>query len=235
MRLSKKTVETIQQRLTSVGLPVGPIDGAFGPVTKAAVEAFQKRAGLVVDGMPGPITQGALADAVGGLANVSGPVRVETSHAIDWPRQRDCVAFYGYPGRNQTRVKLPFAMKLAWNTGVEINSMTLHEKVADSASRCFERIADAYSAKKRAEIGIDLFGGSLNVRKMRGGSAWSMHSWGIAIDFDPARNRLRWKSNKARLAAPDAEKFWRIWEDEGWVSLGRARNMDWMHIQAARL
>ena len=68
-----------------------------------------------------------------------------------------------------------------------------------------------------------------------GGRAMSMHSWGIAIDFDPAHNRLRWGRDRARLAGPDYRAFLDIWEAEGWISLGRERNYDWMHIQAARL
>ena len=74
-----------------------------------------------------------------------------------------------------------------------------------------------------------------HVRKMRGGSSYSMHSWGIAIDFDPERNQLKWGKDRARLAQPDAVEFWRCWEAEGWVALGRARDYDWMHVQAARL
>ena len=70
---------------------------------------------------------------------------------------------------------------------------------------------------------------------MRGGTQYSMHSWGIAIDFDPERNQLNWGRDRARLAAADCVPFWDIWEAEGWVSLGRARNFDWMHVQAARL
>ena len=233
--MAKSVVLKIQNQLTSVGLPVGLIDGLLGPVTEAAIKAFQKRSGLVVDGDAGPSTQSALSDAVDALSEIKGPLRTDAPHSNDWPRQRDCIKYYGSPGTNQTKIALPFPMKLAWDTSIIVNAMTLHEKVASSAERCFERIADAYSAKKRADIGLDMFGGSLNVRKMRGGTVWSMHSWGIAIDFDPIRNQLRWKAGKARLSEPDAEVFWRIWEDEGWLSLGRARNFDWMHIQAARL
>ncbi len=91
----------------------------------------------------------------------------------------------------------------------------------------------AVCAGERRHLGIDVFGGSLNVRKMRGGESYSMHSWGIAIDFDPERNALGWNQSKARLAAADAADFWKIWEGEGWVSMGRARDFDWMQVQAA--
>ena len=64
---------------------------------------------------------------------------------------------------------------------------------------------------------------------------YSMRSWGIAIDDDPARNRLKWKRDRANFAKPDYDAWWRFREEEGWVSLGRSRNYDWMHVQAARL
>jgi hypothetical protein len=92
-----------------------------------------------------------------------------------------------------------------------------------------------YGPDKVRQLGLDLFGGCLNVRKMRGGSAWSMHSWGIAFDFDPDRNQLKWGRDRAVFARPEYQKWWELWEEEGAVSLGRARNFDWMHVQFASL
>jgi hypothetical protein len=37
------------------------------------------------------------------------------------------------------------------------------------------------------------------------------------------------------MAQPEYAPFLDLWEAEGFVSLGRARNFDWMHVQAARL
>jgi lysozyme len=53
-------VKELQQRLSDQGFDPGPIDGAFGPQTKAAVMAFQTANGLTADGIVGPKTRAAL-------------------------------------------------------------------------------------------------------------------------------------------------------------------------------
>lgn len=231
----------LQSRLTAHGYPVGVIDGKLGKITVAALKAFQKAKGIVPSGIANEATVAAL--RLSSTASVpSIPEREQTpaketfqpSKTV-WPRQADVPAFFGAVGQNQTSIEIPFDMWLAWDKGTRIKKITVHKRVAESAERAFQKIASSYSAAERKNIGIDLFGGSLNVRKMRGGSSYSMHSWGIAIDFDPERNQLKWGRDKARLAKPDAVSFWVAWESEGWLSLGRAKNYDWMHIQAARL
>lgn len=225
----------VQKRLKALGFDPGPIDGKTGPRTLRAIKAFQLAEGLGVDGKVGPITGGALfPSAIPPRDEGATPVP-PSPIAAPWPLQHDCMNFYGGVGLNQVSVQLPFAMRIAWDKGVSITRFSCHKKVAPSIERAFQRIGLSYTEEQRKILGIDLFGGCLNVRKMRGGSSYSMHSWGIAIDFDPERNQLSWGRDRARLAKSDLEKFWRIWEDEGWVSLGRARNFDWMHVQAARL
>jgi murein DD-endopeptidase MepM/ murein hydrolase activator NlpD len=53
-------IAALQVALQARGLYAGTIDGVKGPSTTAAVERFQRRAGLAVDGVPGPRTRKAL-------------------------------------------------------------------------------------------------------------------------------------------------------------------------------
>lgn len=53
-------VSDLQQLLKSAGLYSANVDGQFGPVTDAAVRAFQRKYGLTVDGWAGPQTMAKL-------------------------------------------------------------------------------------------------------------------------------------------------------------------------------
>ncbi|MDA4845972.1 peptidoglycan-binding protein [Hoeflea poritis] len=233
----------LQSRLTAHGYAPGVIDGIVGPNTIAAIKAFEKTHGLPVDGKADEVVVKALrasASAIPPIDMTKIPNRDEDPDEASpgkttFPRQKDVLKFFGPVGQNQTRVEVPFDMVLAWDTSKRVRAMTLHLKVAESASRALEKISEVYSEDERRSLGLHLWGGSLNVRRMRGGKRYSMHSWGIAIDFDPQRNALRWGRDRARLAEDDAVPFWQAWESEGWCSLGRLRNFDWMHVQAARL
>lgn len=204
------------------GIEVGEIDGFFGPQTQYAFEFYMHRVRTGKD--PEPWRD---------EAEKQPPV-VKPGKS-PWPKQSVVESYYGKIGENQTTLILPFPMRIAWNRAQVITKFSCHQKVVKSATRILTRVADAYDHPKRQKLGLDLFGGCLNVRKMRGGTNWSMHSWGIAIDFDPMRNELKWGRDKAFLARPEAETFWKLWEEEGWLSLGRTRNYDWMHVQAATL
>lgn len=225
----------LQSRLTAHGYPVGLIDGHIGPVTTKALAAFQRAKGLSITGIADDATVTALRLSATAVVDPIPARAVQPQPKTVWPYQGGCPSFYGPVGTDQVQIDLPYAMALAWDKSTVLRKMTLHRKVAPSARRVLQTVADTYSASERASLGLNLFGGSLNVRRMRGGTSYSMHSWGIAIDFDPERNQLAWGSPVARLSHADALPFWRAWEAEGWLSLGRARNYDWMHVQAARL
>lgn len=218
---ARKVIAAKQLICQKHSIEVGGIDGLVGPQTRFAFDSF---AHLKLHGvLPKPWRD----------TDTTPPLIVPKKTV--WPKQSGVSKFFGAVGQNQTSLVLPFPMKIAWNPAQSVKQFSIHEKVHDSAKRVFTRVLDHYGPEQIATLKIDLFGGCLNVRKMRGGSAWSMHAWGIAIDFDPERNQLKWGRDRASLAKPQYERFWQLWEEEGWLSLGRARNYDWMHVQAARV
>ena len=154
-----------------------------------------------------------------------------------WPRQtqEEVRAFFGNVGTHQTMLDLPYTHRLAWDKNVLINRYSCHEKVHDSLNRILTRVHEHYGEERIIELRLDLFGGCFNKRKKKGGSTWSMHAWGVAVDYDPENNQFRWGWDRASFARPEYDAWWKIWEEEGWTGLGRSRNYDWMHIQAPHL
>lgn len=152
-----------------------------------------------------------------------------------WPKQSECTRYYGKVGTNQDQCILPFPMVIAWSPKQKIQKFSCHKLVKAPLERIFQRTLDHYGYEKIKELRLHYWGGCLNVRKMRGGSSWSMHSWGIAVDLDPENNQLRWGRDRATFARPAYNKFWEFVYDEGAISLGKERNYDFMHFQFSRL
>lgn len=147
---------------------------------------------------------------------------------------KEIINEFGKPnqqGSYLTTIKLPYPMRLAWDTKTEVKTMRCHKLVADNFTNVFNDIFKHYGIDKIKELGIDLFGGCFNFRAMRGGSDYSRHSWGIAIDLDPQRNQLKETSETARFSRPEYDAMIDIFYKHGFVSLGREKNYDWMHFE----
>lgn len=144
-------------------------------------------------------------------------------------------AKYGTP--NETgkgylvTIKLPYKMRLAWDKSAFVTKMTCHKLVADNFLAVFNELLEVYGYDKIVELGIDLYGGCFNFRKMRGGNDWSTHSWAIAIDLDPDRNLLKETSKTARFARPEYKEMIDIFYKHGFIGLGPEQDRDWMHFQ----
>ena len=151
------------------------------------------------------------------------------------PFESEVPSVFGEVGTGQVIIDLPYPMKLAWQPATVVNRMSCHSLIAPRMGGIFADILAILGEDGIAELGLDMYGGCLNVREKRGGGGQSMHSWGIAVDIDPSRNKLKWGDDKARLAQADADPFWRIVERHGAISLGRTQNYDWMHFQFAKV
>jgi len=212
----RKSIAVQQLMFKDAGAAPGTIDGLVGPGTRNALEQWQN---LIRD------------------VEVSKKV-VKAIGMSSWPREKDVEKFYGKAGTGLIMMDLPYPMKIAWDLDEVVTKITIHGKCADSAHRVLTKALAHYGLPALKRLGLDLFGGCIaNPPRFKRGSksSPSTHNYGIAIDFDPERNQLRWGRDRANLAKPSAMKWWEMWEEEGWISLGRERNYDWMHIQAANL
>lgn len=146
------------------------------------------------------------------------------------------IAKYGQPGdvKNFKVITLPYPMRVAWDLKTSVNKMQCHKLVADQFVSVFSGILAAYGKDQITSLGIDLYGGCYNFRQMRGGTSWSRHSWAIALDLDPERNLLHETHATARFARPEYKKMIDIFYANGFLSLGRERDYDWMHFEAAK-
>ena len=224
--------------LRDLGLYTGQVDGKQGPKTTEAVKKFQMMHGLIPDGIVGRNTarefQTQLQVRDDRQSDTTKGIRTRKIYNA-WPKESTAslMKFYGRPGTNQVLMDLPFQMFLAWDVKTTIDRISCNKKVADSMYRALDGVKKLYTEQEINDFGFNRFGGCLNVRKIRGGNRWSTHAWGIAIDIDPARNRLRWGRDKAFLARPECEGFHEAFKSEGGYNLGIHHNYDWMHTQFA--
>lgn len=140
---------------------------------------------------------------------------------------------YGEPGDdNLVSFPLPYPMRIAWDTSKTVTKMTCHKLAKDRFLAVFNDLLKTYGLPKLQELGIDLFGGCYNFRLMRGSKkTWSRHSWGIAIDLDPARNGLKTAWVNAQFSKPEYKQMIDIFYKHGFISYGKERNYDAMHFE----
>jgi len=145
-------------------------------------------------------------------------------------------------------IDLPYPMRLAWDPNITVTRISCHKDVAKDMINIFNDLFYTYGYDELRRLGIDLYGGMFMFRPRRGkekayikaleegkyelaASYLSYHSWGTAIDLDPARNLLHESSRTARFARPEYKKMIEIFEFNGFESLGKLINRDWMHFQ----
>ncbi len=81
------------------------------------------------------------------------------------------------------RVSLPYPLRLAWDLSRTITQMTCHRRMTGIYASVFASVQ-----QRGLRSRVESFGGCFAYRPQRTGSKLSTHSWGIAIDLNPATN-----------------------------------------------
>lgn len=163
-----------------------------------------------------------------------------------WPldMRADLDAFYGkhvlrdgrpspgWESATLSLVAIPYPMELAWNRSVTVKRIRCHRLVALSLLGVLDRLMELYpTQEERLETGVAILGGVYEFRRVGGSDRLSCHSWGAAIDLDPARNPLG-VAHHPRVGLPLAAI--KAFQDAGWTWGGDWRRPDPQHFQAAR-
>ena len=216
---SRQDVAQIQSFLSSRKFYSAPIDGLWGASTDWAYEAFKEKVktGKVV------------------------PFRTDTVNNVPhlktiYPRYKDIESYYGKISdiqSNITSITPAYKHYLAWSVRQSPKTIQCHKKIADVYSTILEEVLKAYGVDNIHKLGLDLFGGSFvsPPRKMRGGTEISTHSYGIAFDYNPEANQLKWGRDKAVFAKPEYADFMDIWSKYGAINLGECKGYDFQHFQ----
>lgn len=193
---------------------------------KEKIKQIQKKVGAAPDGVVGPVTVAAIMAALG----------IKEEKPPRWPTQKEVrsgKSIFGAPGSNNlVRITPPYQL---WYDGSRVSSIAVHKAVAEHVQAALREVLAHYGLDRIQALRLDQYGGCYNYRKATGSSNLSMHAWGIALDFAPATNAYNTHAPEATLSAPECAAWWDIWERHGAVSLGRARDKDWMHVQFATL
>jgi len=122
----------------------------------------------------------------------------------------------------------------------QVSGVRMHRLLADSFVAVLDDIwqhaaeqagAGASNEKIRKWLhtrGMDQHGGGFNFRPITGGKRLSMHSYGIAIDWDPSHN-----PRKKPLTVRLPNWWFEIWAKHGWSDGRHFTTPDPMHVQFA--
>ena len=135
--------------------------------------------------------------------------------------------------------KSPSGISYKPNTITKPLNFRVHKDVYASLYNAFTQIQSTYGMEQVWALGLNTCSG-IHYPKYKTGSTTqtlSMHTWGVAIDLLAGLNPLKGpnsKSPNAQFSKPQYVNFINIMEQNGWLSLGKNSNYDWMHFQTVK-
>lgn len=127
-------------------------------------------------------------------------------------------------------VELPFPLRLSWDLKSKITRLNVNSAMAEDFVNALGVIKSEIGLTAIQTCGLDITGGCYNRRKIRGGTKWSSHSWGTAIDINPVQNAMGKRATQTLFGTDSryinaAEILYR----HGFRTL-ESDNMHWQHV-----
>lgn len=232
--------------LSAIAAKLGTAVSTYNAVT---IKNIQKKIGTTADGVIGPKTLAGIIDILNGVSSKETTVDPLVQKYIDKPIKFSKVDYKAEPVKQSilrngksvfgkagdesvlVSVKIPENYPLKY-AGSRVKAIRVHKLAADRLEAALNDIINHYGEDiETVAPGACVYDGSYNFRNTRNGSSQSIHSWGLAIDFDAANNGLKTKWQNARFSQPIYKPFLDILEYHGWLSLGRRQGTDGMHVQ----
>lgn len=135
---------------------------------------------------------------------------------------KDCFKKYGDPNKlnNLTMWDIPTSMEI----GVIPHKLYCNKDFVVPATKALQNIIDRNLVKE-----LKTFDGCFNIRQIRGSAAMSLHSWGIAWDWNATWNQLGKEPTMSK-------ELVQCFKDAGFNWGGDFKNrIDGMHFELANI
>ena len=136
---------------------------------------------------------------------------------------RDCLARYGDPSANEGKFMVLWDVPTCCEHGAIPKRVYCNKDLKPLLEKAFKNVNERGLAAQ-----VKTWEGCFNIRKKRGATSMSLHSWGLAIDFNAAWNGF----GKKPTMSPELVK---CFTDAGLDWGGTWSKPDGMHFQIAKL
>ena len=191
-------------------------------MNKASISDMQRKLNVTPDGFWGPVSQAACRAHLRSLFPAKNP----------WPKanQASLSAFYGAPGDENNLVSMTFPYPTFYG-GKRVLSTRVNARCAASLLRVLNDIGTRYNNYPDVMEEAEDYGGIFNFRLKRGGTSYSLHAYGAAIDLDADDNTFR---DTWPLQSDMPLEIMECFAREGWISGGAFWGYDAMHFEATQ-